>query len=156
VINNCYYVTALLDGLEDQRPLSIIERNFRNARKKHALNLLEAKRKYWRKRENIKWAKLGDENTKIFHAIATRNYRHNYIACLTTEDGRTVTDHEKKAAILWQAYKDRLGVSEHLNILFDLTEHMANNDLLELEAPFSHQEIDDIIKHMPNDLMGNL
>jgi hypothetical protein len=33
---------------------------------------------------------------------------------------------------------------------------MANNDLLELEAPFSHQEIDDIIKHMPNDLMGNL
>jgi hypothetical protein len=39
---------------------------------------------------------------------------------------------------------------------------MANNDLLELEAPFSHQEIDDIIKKMPNDkspglmgLMGN-
>jgi hypothetical protein len=35
----------MLDGLEDQRPLSIIERNFRAALKKHTLNLLEAKRK---------------------------------------------------------------------------------------------------------------
>jgi hypothetical protein len=36
-------------------------------------------------------------------------------------------------------------------MLFDLTEQMANNDLMELEAPFTHQEIDDIIKYMPND-----
>jgi hypothetical protein len=46
VINNCCYVTAVLDGLEDQRALSVIERNFRNSLKKHTLNLLEAKRKY--------------------------------------------------------------------------------------------------------------
>nr|XP_051207333.1 uncharacterized protein LOC127323200 [Lolium perenne] len=151
VIHNCCYVTAVLDGLEDQRALSVIERNFRNALKKHTLNLLEAKRKYWRKRANIKWAKLGDENTKFFHAIATRNYRHNYIASLIAEDGRIVTEHEQKAALLWHAYKDRLGTSENLTVLFQLTEHMANNELLELETPFSHQEIDDIIKNMPND-----
>jgi hypothetical protein len=110
IITNYCNVTAVFDGLEDQRPLSIIENNFRAALKKHTLNLLEAKRKYWRKRANIRWAKLGDENTKFFHAVATRNYRHNYIASLATEDGRIVTQHEQKAAILWQSFKNRLGV----------------------------------------------
>jgi hypothetical protein len=66
---------------------------------------LEARRLYWRKRANIRWAKLGDENTKFFHSVATRNYRHNYITGLVDEDDRYISEHHQKAAILWRAFK---------------------------------------------------
>jgi hypothetical protein len=39
-----------MDGLEDQRPLSSIGSSFRKALKDHIIKLLEAKRKYWRKK----------------------------------------------------------------------------------------------------------
>jgi hypothetical protein len=87
----------------------------------------------------------------FFHVIATRNYRQNLIASISTNDGRVVTDHEQKAAVLWQSFKDRLGVSDHPNILFNINYLPANTDLLSLEAPFTHEEIERVIEHMPND-----
>lgn len=50
LINNWIWVIAMLDGLEGQRPLSRVEANFRLAVKKHLLDLLEAKRIYWKQR----------------------------------------------------------------------------------------------------------
>lgn len=46
LIDNCCYVLALLDGLEDQRPLSILESQFKTALKNHLLKLLEARGLY--------------------------------------------------------------------------------------------------------------
>jgi hypothetical protein len=60
IIGNCSHVLTLLDGLEEQRPLSIVERNFRIALIKHQIKLIEAQTLYWRKHANIIWAKLGD------------------------------------------------------------------------------------------------
>jgi hypothetical protein len=151
IINNCNYVIALLDGLEEQRALSIIEENFRKALKEHPIKLLEAKRLYWRKRANIRWATLGDENTKNFHATATRNYRHNHIALLKPDNDIEVTEHDQKAAILWNAFKKRLGISDGCDMMFDLSQMIVAQDLSALEEPFTSEEIDNIIKCMPND-----
>jgi mannosylglycoprotein endo-beta-mannosidase len=87
IINNCSWVLAMLDGLEDQRPLSRVEHNFRNIVKKHLQKLLEAKRIYWKQRSTIRWVKFGDENTKIFHAMATHSLRRNNISTLMNSDG---------------------------------------------------------------------
>jgi hypothetical protein len=151
IIQNCSYVLAMFDGLEEQRALSIMEHNFWKALRKHLAKLLEAKRIYWRKRANIRWAKLGDENTKFFHAIGTRNYRQNHIAVLHSSDNVEVTKHNHKAAILWNAFKDRLGQSVHTEMMFDLNNLITPTDLSVLEAPFSHEEIDNIINQMPNE-----
>jgi hypothetical protein len=151
IIENCSYVIAMNDGLEDQRNLSIIEKFVRKAVKQHQIKLLEAKRIYWRKRANIRWAQLGDENTKFFHAIATRNYRHNFIASLHSDEGIEYTDHEQKAAILWNAFKNRLGKTEEYEMMFDLANLITPVDLSSVEVPFTHEEIDGIIKLMPND-----
>jgi hypothetical protein len=73
LINNTRFVLALLDGLEEQRPLSVIERKFRKQLKVNLINLLEAKKVYWKwkQRSTIRWVRFGDENTKLFQAIAT-------------------------------------------------------------------------------------
>jgi hypothetical protein len=43
LINNNCYVLALLDGLDEQRPLSVMEKNFGKQLRAHFLNLLESK-----------------------------------------------------------------------------------------------------------------
>lgn len=50
LIHNCNWVLSLMDGLEEQRPLSRLESSFRRLVKNHLANLLEPKRKYWRQR----------------------------------------------------------------------------------------------------------
>jgi hypothetical protein len=83
----CNMVLNLLDGLEEQRPVSILEFNFRIIAQKRIANLLHFKRVYWKNRRTIKWVKLGGENTKFFHVAATKSYRRNKIPTLTSNGG---------------------------------------------------------------------
>ena len=143
-----------MDGLEEQRDLSLQEKNFRAALKTHQLSLLEAKRIYWKNRAKVKWAKLGGENTNFFHTVATQNYRGNFIASLKDEDDRVIEDHEAKAAVLWHSYKNRVGQSDTPEMLFNLDELITPNteaDFGSLEVPFSTKEIDAIVMNMPAD-----
>lgn len=150
-IDNCCFYVKLLDGIEEQRALSIIERNFRKALIKHTNSLLEAKRKYWRIRANIRWAKLGNENTKLFHAIATYAFRHNYISFLLSNDNIIVHEHNQKAAILWQSFKERIGMTDNTTKLFGIDHLALDNSNEHLEIAFSKEEIDEVIKTMSNE-----
>jgi hypothetical protein len=151
LINNCSWVLALIDGLEDQRLLLVVELNFRKIVKKYLQNLLEAKRIYWRQRSTIRWAKFGDENTKVFQSLATISFRQNAISSLLDADGQPVHVHSLKAGILQNSFKDRLGVSEFTEILFDLNDLIRVVPLPGMDAPFSKEEIDLALKEMPPD-----
>jgi hypothetical protein len=105
LINNSGYALDLLIGLEEQRPLSLIERNFRKFLKTHLLNLLEAKRLYWKQRATIRWVKIGDENTKLFHSIATQKFRRNHISTLQAQDGSLISDHEHKGSSVMGSFQ---------------------------------------------------
>jgi hypothetical protein len=88
-----------------------------------------------------------DENAKNFQAAATKRYRNNIITSLETTDGRIISSHDEKAAILWSAYDDRMGSSsqpqeEPIPVFHDM------DNLIE---PFSQSEIDDVIKNIPSD-----
>jgi hypothetical protein len=141
-------VLALLDGLEEQRSLSLMEKNFRKQLRAHLLNLLESKQVYWKRRSTIRWVKFGDENTKLFHSIATHKFRRNYITSLQSSDGTLVTDHEHKAAMLWTSFKDRLGQIEVGEMFFDLASLIHPIHLSDLDQPL---EIDFLIKELPMD-----
>jgi hypothetical protein len=68
----------------------------------------------------MRWVKLGNENTTSFHTRATITYKHNCIKMLQNETKVDIIDHEGKASILWNAFKDRMGQSENIEILFNL------------------------------------
>lgn len=59
LIYNCNWVLLLLDGLEDQRPLSKLESAFRALVKNHLASLLESKRAYWKQRNSVDGSILG-------------------------------------------------------------------------------------------------
>jgi hypothetical protein len=71
---------------------------------------------YWRKICTIRWVKVGEDNTKFFHAMATQRHIRNAISMLTAADGRQVSDHAEMAGLLWSSYKERMGVSEGINM----------------------------------------
>lgn len=100
----------------------------------------------------MRWVKLGVEDTKFFHAVATERYRINTITSLETTRGRIALDHSEKAAILWDSYRARMSKTEDPEMLFNLQDLVKTHENLGwLADPFTREEIDRIIKRMPND-----
>jgi hypothetical protein len=112
----------LLDIIEEWRNLTTEEWNLRDILKSHVLQLLHNQNVYWKQRGKIKWVKLGNENTKFFHTKATINYRNNYISMLINEDQAEISNHDGKAAMLWKAFKERMGQSDKTSMKFNLRE----------------------------------
>lgn len=130
----CNWVLLLMDGLEDQRPLSNLEKAFRKLVKGHHASLLEYKRIYWRQRNIVIWLKLGDENTSFFHSMATIYHKRNFIVSLGRADGHAVIEHGQKANLLWTAFKNRLGVSEYSGISYNLSTVLTEHNLDHLDS----------------------
>lgn len=150
LIYNCNWVLLLMDGLEDQRPLSRLETAFRRLVKSHLSSLLESKRAYWRQRNTVRQVTMGDENTSFFHTMTTIAHKRNFIVTLTKADGSTISDHDQKAHLIWAAFKERLGKSEFTDIVYDLSSILTEIDLEHLCEDFTQQEIDLVIKNLPN------
>ena len=89
-----------LDGLEEIRPLFRPEFNFRKVVKLHVEQLLHLQFVYWKKRCTIRYIKLAGENTKFFHAMATKRHRRNSIASLKDTDGTMVSNHSQVEGII--------------------------------------------------------
>lgn len=83
--------------------------------------------------------------------MPTIQNRCNSIATLTDDVGEEKTQHADKAALLLEAFKDRLGKSEHYNIPQELLDLIPTHpDLGFLEESFTTEEIDDVIKDLPS------
>jgi hypothetical protein len=67
-------------------------------------------------------------------------------------DGTIVTEHKEKEQLIFNTYKERLGTSHAPEMLFDL-QHIIQPmpGLEELSVPFTTEEIDLVVKHMPVD-----
>lgn len=94
---------------------------------------------------------LGDAGTHFFHANATIRHRGNLINELTTAENVTVSSHKDKEQILWDEFRQRLGVSEYNGFTTPPSEIInASTHLQHLEEPFSVEEIDKIVKALTN------
>jgi hypothetical protein len=73
-ISNVKIVIFLLEAIE--------EWNFTEILNQKLTTLLHQQMLYWRQRQTIRWVKLGDENSRFFHANATIKHRRNLITTL--------------------------------------------------------------------------
>lgn len=71
---------------------------------------------------------------------------------LKAADGSEVFSHSGKADILWEAYKERLGSTNSVDLPTNLDEliQVAQNLSL-LKIPFSLKEIDNVVKSLASD-----
>jgi hypothetical protein len=88
---------------------------------------------------------------QTFHTSVTLRHKNNLIPQLQKDNGETVYNHIDKVAILWEAFKERLGHSEFNNITFNLDTLLDRNpNLAWLEEPFTGDEIDSVVRSLPN------
>jgi hypothetical protein len=152
LIENCNTVICFLDSLEDIRGLFNPDINLRAAVKRQLQTWLRYKNLYWKKRYTVNRIRLGDECTKFFHGMATISHRRNSIPQLMNEQGILIHDHESKAALLWIAFRNRLGITTNPVMLFELDSLITPFDgLNDISAPFQLEEIDKVVKLMPSD-----
>lgn len=151
-VTNVKTVLSLLEIIEELRDLTLVEWNFKETLIEKLNQLLELQRVYWKQRSKIKWIKDGDAGTKLFHASATIKHRNNLIAQLQKGNGEIVLNHAEKEKILWGAFKDRLGQSEFTSMAFNLSFFLESNQNLDwLVEPFTKDEIDLVVRNLPND-----
>lgn len=151
LIANVRDIILFQEILADYRDLSLLEWNFRKIQEKHLLSLRDKQRHYWQQRGNVKWVKLGDASPHFFHANATIRHRKKLITELITRDNTVVNSHSGKESLLWEEYKHRLGECDFKGFTVNINELIQiNNNLQHLEAPFTNEEIDNIIKGLPN------
>jgi hypothetical protein len=73
------------------------------------------------------------------------------IAQLQKENSDLVHSHAGKEAILWEAFKDRLGHSDYTSMAFNLNYFLeSNSELAWLEEPYTREEIDNVVRNLPN------
>ena len=152
LISNCNQVIGFLDALEDIRGLFNAEANLRAVVKKQLQIWLRYKNLYWRNRYTVNRIKLDDECTKFFHGMATISYRRNSIAQIMNDQGIWIHDHEGKAGLLWNSFRNRMGTTSSPTMLFYLSSLVTPvNDLDSLAAPILQEEVDLVVKCMPAD-----
>lgn len=113
--------------------------------------LLKQQKIYWRQRGKIRWVREGDAGTKYFHAHATIRHRANTITTLLDNQGNLKQCHEDKAELLWRSFKERMGLSEFNQMIFNLNDFLQPSANLEqLEMPFTKEEVDEVVSNLPN------
>lgn len=151
-IENTNKALLELDNIADCRTLTIPEGNFKEILKKHLLRLLHYQKEHWKKCCTIRWIQFGVENSKFFQAVATERYRKNLIKTWQDSNGVEVDDHTAKEAILFEAYKNCLGSCNPQPKKFNLSKMLREDvDFDSLITPFTHEEIDAVVKDMPPD-----
>jgi hypothetical protein len=140
-----------MDILEEFRDLSLEEWNFRHILKENLEKLMKQQRIYWMQRGRIKWATLGDENTKFFHTTTTIQHNRNSIMMLKDGNGQEKHGHEENATLLWESFKHRLATSKFPQMHLDLRQYISPRiNLEDLATPFFKEEIDSVVSNLPN------
>lgn len=151
VICNVRMIIFFIEVLGDFRDLSLMEWNFKEILGNKLLALLEKQKIYWKQRGNIKWVQLGDANTHFFHTNASIRFKNKLISELLSSEGIPVTSHTSKEEIIWNEFRQRLGISEFQNFSIEPAELLLPSDQLHhLEAPFTLEEIDAVVKSLPS------
>jgi hypothetical protein len=70
LIDKCNLVILFFDNLEEEKALFLHEFNFRKIVQHYLKTLLKSQYNYWKKRCTVRWIKMGQENTKFFHAMS--------------------------------------------------------------------------------------
>jgi len=97
--------------MELLRDLTIEVWNFINILYDKLVSLLKMQKVYWKQRSKVTWVREEDAGTKLFPAHATVRHRRNTISSLLNDNNLPVSEHNKKAGLIWESFKQRLGVT---------------------------------------------
>jgi hypothetical protein len=143
-------VVMRLDIAMESRQLSPDERGLRARLKQAYLGLASLEHTMARQWAKVAWLREGDANTTFFHQQASYRRQKNAIHSLQV-DGAVISDHAAMVEAAFDHFEGLLGMTVERQYSLDLgflDTHMV--DLSGLEAPFTEDEIWEVIQHLPH------
>uniref|UniRef100_A0A453PN50 Uncharacterized protein n=2 Tax=Aegilops tauschii subsp. strangulata TaxID=200361 RepID=A0A453PN50_AEGTS len=126
---------------QDLRPLSSGEAWLRRRLKASYLGLASLERTIARQRVRLAWLRSDDASVPALKVHASHRKQRTYMASVQVGD-RVISDHEGMAKAAYDHFTTILGTDTRREFTLDLTSfHVNSFDLLDLEAPFSEDEI---------------
>jgi len=110
LIPNCKFLVLLFDTLEEDRVLSVLERQVRSMCHERLCLAIKERAAVWGQRGKRRAVREGDSNTAFFHAHATQRLRRNAIRGIEV-NGLMITSHQHIVAALTTYYKSMLGTT---------------------------------------------
>lgn len=116
-------------------------------------NLLKEEESYWKMRAREDLLKIGDKNTKWFHAKASNKKRKNEIKGIVDENGQWVISEEEIGTATTSFFKKLLISSNpSSDSILEVTNCIKKKISIEksrmLDSPFTKDEIDEALKGM--------
>lgn len=140
-----------LDKAMDTRTLTDQESALRQLLKQKLLGLCSLERTIARQRSRILFLREGDAKTSFFHQSACHRQRRNMLTMI--QHGDTIASGQEEIANEVDEYFSNVfGEAPTRALSVDLSLlHMPVRDLSHLEAPFTEEEVERIVKAMPPD-----
>jgi hypothetical protein len=143
-----------LDVAQENRQLSVAEQTLRKDLKLRALGLAAVERCRRKQASRVNWIKAGDACTRFFHLKMSARRRRKYIYSLKRQDGSLAWDHHDKEEIIHEYFSNVLGRKEPRSRTLDWDKlgmsRIQELPGLELDRPFTEQEIENAVKCLPN------
>lgn len=145
----CREALLPLDALEERRRLYAAELLLPSAVESRLSTANQELAVYWRQRYSFRSCRLGDENTKFFHASVSARLQRNHIAMLHDNAVVPVHSHLGKVLLLHTFYTKLLGKQPAMSRALDLQAALPLvPGLLHLDTPFSDDEARDALWSM--------
>lgn len=71
--------------------------------------------------------------------MATISHKKNFIVSLSNQEGLSFIDHDQKANLLWDSFRNRLYISEFANISFNLSTLLTSYNFQHLDVDFTEE-----------------
>lgn len=136
----------------------MLEFTLRIKLREHIFQLARDKEARWKQCSGNTWLKLGDKNTKYFHALANSRKNTSSIAAINHEDGTTVTV-VQMPQYLHDHFQILLGRTKDEFEAFSLVGKVGPglpDELACLDDPIDEREIREAINAMPSNKSSGL
>lgn len=107
--------------IEERISLTILKWNFREVVKKQISKLYLFRRLYWKRRCTNRRIELG-EKTRSSSMQWLQKDLDDIIAQINDERVTLVSSHQHKTSLFFNSFQNRMGVSSHPEMVFNLTE----------------------------------
>jgi hypothetical protein len=140
-----------LEKAQEERTLTQEEWEFKKYLKTKSMGIAAIQKSRARQHSRLTWIRKGDTNTRFFQLHANMRKKKSFIAILNGDSGPVISQ-ENKSALAFNHFTNLLGSPSVRTRAINWEElGYEEHDLEDLDAPFTMQEIEAVIKDIPSE-----
>jgi hypothetical protein len=142
---------ANLEKAQEERTLTPEELEFKRYLKTKSMGMATVQKSRARQHARLTWIRKGDTNTRFFQLHANMRKKRSFIASLNGESGTAISQ-ENKLELVFNHFSNIMGKPSGRTRAVNWNDlGYVHHNLDDLDASFTAQEIESVVKNMPQE-----